>query len=158
MNRFTCATVLLTSISLAGCASQTPSPAPPQLPSEGPPPQSSVEQPFFTQTGLASFYGAAQDGKTTADGDTFDQRGLTAAHRTLPFGTVIRVTNTDNGRSVKVSINDRGPQVKDRIIDLSYAAARALGMKDKGVVHVRLEGVHSDQALGLDAATSRSLK
>jgi rare lipoprotein A len=158
MNRFTRATIVLTSISLAGCASQTPPPAPPQLPSEGPTPQSSVEQPFFTQTGLASFYGATQDGKTTADGHTFDQSGFTAAHRTLAFGTVVRVINTDTGRSVKVSINDRGPQVKDRIIDLSYAAARALGMTENGVVQVRLEAVHSDQAPRLDSKTSRSLK
>jgi rare lipoprotein A len=146
MNRFTGATIVLTCISLAACASQTPPPAPPQLPSEGPTPQSSVEQPFFTQTGLASFYGASQDGKTTADGHTFDQRSFTAAHRTRPFGTVVRVTNMDTGRSVKVSINDRGPRVKGRIIDLSYAAARALGMMENGVVLVRVEANHSDQA------------
>jgi rare lipoprotein A len=157
MNRFTGVTIILTSISLAGCASRTPPPPPPQLPSAGPTPQSSGEQAFFIQTGLASFYGVSQNGKTTADGHIFDQRGFTAAHRTLAFGTVVRVTNTDNGRSVKVSINDRGPQVKDRIIDLSYAAARALGMTENGVVQVRLEAVRSDQAPRLDAKTSRSL-
>ena len=135
--------------SLAGCTTQTPPAAPPEaLSPEAPPPQSSMEQPFFTEAGLASFYGAAQEGNTTASGDRFDQHALTAAHRTLAFGTVVRVTNTDNGRSVKVSVNDRGPHVKDRIIDLSDAAARALGMKKNGVVHVRLEAFHGDQAPG----------
>jgi hypothetical protein len=106
MNRFIGATIVLACISLAAYASQTPPPAPPQLPSERPTPQSSVEQPFFTQTGLASFYGASQDGKTTADGHTFDQRGFTAAHRALAFGTVVRVTNMGH-RAVGKGIDQR---------------------------------------------------
>jgi rare lipoprotein A len=69
----------------------------------------------------------------------------TAAHRNLPFGTIVRVTNLDNGRVVKVRINDRGPYVKSRIIDLSAEAARALGMRQKGIAHVRIEQFASDQ-------------
>jgi rare lipoprotein A len=111
-----------------------------------PSPQASAARPFFIETGLASFYGAAQDGNKTANGDTFNPRSYTAAHHTLAFGTVVRVTNTGNGRSVKVSINDRGPNIKGRIIDLSAAAARALDMQKDGVVPVRLEVFQEDQA------------
>jgi rare lipoprotein A len=105
-----------------------------------------VTQPFFIESGIASFYGAAHDGKTTADGDTFDQRAFTAAHRTLPFGTVLRVTNLSNGKMVKVKINDRGPMIDGRIIDLSAAAARALDMERKGITKVRLEAFRADQS------------
>lgn len=146
MKRFSAVTVLLAAICLAGCATEAPNPPAPSSPSEAPAPQSSADQPFFTETGLASFYGAAQDGNRTANGDRFNQFSFTAAHPTLAFGTIVRVTNTENGKSVKVSINDRGPRVNDRIIDLSYAAARALGMKKKGIVQVRLEAFRGDQA------------
>lgn len=95
---------------------------------------------------MASFYGAAQNGKTRADGGTFDPNAFTAAHLTLAFGTVVRVTNTGNGRMVKVEINDRGPHAKGRIIDLSAAAARALGMEKNGVTPVRLEAFAADQS------------
>jgi rare lipoprotein A len=105
-----------------------------------------VTQPFFTQRGIASFYGAAQDGKPTAGGEAFDQHALTAAHRTLAFGTVVRVTNLGNGRTVMVEINDRGPAIKGRVIDLSAAAARALDMENNGVTQVRLEAFHTDQS------------
>jgi len=148
MNRLAAATILVALACLAGCATQTPPPPAPSQPSEVPPPQTSAEKPFFTETGLASFYGAAQDGNTTADGHKFRKSGFTAAHRTLAFGTVVRVTNTENGRSVRVSIHDRGPHVEGRIIDLSDAAARALGMKKEGVVQVRLEAFQGDQAPG----------
>jgi len=141
------AIVLLILLGLAGCTTQAPPPPlqPQQLP-EVPAPQSSAQQPFFAEAGLASFYGATQDGKMTASGDTFHQFHFTAAHRKLAFGTVVRVTNMNNGRTVKVSINDRGPHVKDRIIDLSYAAARALGMRKDGVVAVKLEAFIADQS------------
>ena len=100
-----------------------------------------MPEPFFTQTGMASFYGQAHQGKLTASGDTFDSSALTAAHRTLAFGTMVQVTNLDNGQSVTVKITDRGPYVRKRIIDLSAAAAKALGMQDKGVARVRLEAM-----------------
>ncbi len=91
------------------------------------------------QTGKASWYGAAFQGKPTASGEPFNMNALTAAHRNLPFGTQVRVTNQNNGRSVVVRINDRGPFVDGRIIDLSRAAAGQIGMIDAGVVPVTLE-------------------
>jgi len=94
------------------------------------------------QRGLATFYGDEQQGGPTASGERFDKRKLTAAHRTLPFGTRVRVTNTRNGRSVEVRINDRGPYGgHGRIIDVSEAAARELHMIDAGVVPVTVEVV-----------------
>lgn len=85
---------------------------------------------------VASFYGGKHHGRKTASGERFNQHALTAAHRTLPFGTRVRVSHA--GRSVVVRINDRGPFVKGRTIDLSYAAARQLGMIGKGVVRVSI--------------------
>lgn len=87
-------------------------------------------------SGRASWYGEPQ---MTASGERFDKRALTAAHRTLPFGTRVRVTNTRNGRSVVVRINDRGPYSRGRVIDLSEEAARRIGMIEAGVVPVVLE-------------------
>lgn len=90
------------------------------------------------QQGVASFYSDRFQGRTTASGDAFDQRELTAAHRTLPFGTKVLVTRPDNGRQVEVMINDRGPFVSGRVIDLSKSAARALGMLRRGTARVQL--------------------
>lgn len=89
--------------------------------------------------GMASFYGESLQGRETASGERFDLNALTAAHRTLPFGSIVRVTNLDNGAQVTVRINDRGPYAKGRILDLSMAAARALGMIERGQAQVRLE-------------------
>lgn len=91
--------------------------------------------------GVASYYAAKFQGRPTASGERFDNGKLTAAHRTLPFGTKVRVTNLENGRSVTVRVNDRGPFVKGRMIDLSYAAAQRLEMVRTGVARVRLEPV-----------------
>ena len=88
--------------------------------------------------GLASYYGAGLHGRPTANGERFDKEALTAAHKTLPFGTCVEVTSLTNGRSVRVRINDRGPYVGGRIIDLSEAAARRLGLIAAGVGRVRL--------------------
>jgi rare lipoprotein A (peptidoglycan hydrolase) len=88
--------------------------------------------------GRASFYGPGLAGHCTADGERFDPTQLTAAHRTLPFGTCVKVTNLTNGREVEVRVNDRGPFVSDRIIDVSKAAAQQLGMLEAGVARVRL--------------------
>jgi rare lipoprotein A len=82
--------------------------------------------------GLASWYGPRFHGRRTASGERFDMHALTAAHPSLPFGSIVRVENPDTGRSVDVRINDRGPHIKQRIIDLSRAAARALGLLDDG--------------------------
>jgi peptidoglycan lytic transglycosylase len=91
------------------------------------------------QEGKASWYGREQHGHLTANGEHFDMFALTAAHRTFPMNTRVRVTNLRNGRSVIVRINDRGPYSKGRIIDVSFAAARALDMVDAGVVPARVE-------------------
>ena len=88
---------------------------------------------------IASYYAKALHGRVTASGERYDMHALTAAHRTLPFGSRVRVTNLDNGRSVVVRINDRGPYVEKRVIDLSYAAARELQFLDDGTARVRLE-------------------
>jgi rare lipoprotein A len=88
--------------------------------------------------GNASWYGPGFDGRLTANGETYDQQEMTAAHPHLEFGTKVKVTNLQNGRSVIVRINDRGPFIRDRIIDLSAAAARALNMMSSGVAPVRL--------------------
>jgi rare lipoprotein A len=88
--------------------------------------------------GLASFY---TEGTLTANGEKFDTHDLTAAHPTLPFGTRLRVTNAATGQSVTVRVNDRGPYVPGRVVDVSYSAADALGMVGKGVAHVKLDVV-----------------
>ncbi|MGG6266047.1 septal ring lytic transglycosylase RlpA family protein [Leptolyngbya sp. AN03gr2] len=93
----------------------------------------------FRVTGMASWYGPGFHGNMSASGERFNQNALTAAHRTLPFGTVVQVTNLDNGRTVSVRINDRGPFSGGRVIDLSAGAARVLGLIDSGVAPVRLE-------------------
>ncbi len=132
-----------------GCATVQPAPdftAPPetaarpaaQLP-EPAPKENPTAQVKLPQTGKASWYGPGFHGRPTASGEAYDRRDLTAAHRTLPFGTKVKVTNLNNGKSVEVEINDRGPFKKKRIIDLSEAAAKALKMKKSGTETVRLE-------------------
>ncbi len=117
-------------VGAAGCATTAP-----------PPRSTIVTVPSGrpAQEGKASWYGREQHGHLTASGERFDMNALTAAHRTLPMNTRVRVTNLLNGRSVVVRINDRGPYSKGRIIDVSLAAARALGMIDAGVVPCRVE-------------------
>lgn len=95
----------------------------------------------YTEIGIASWYGQEFHGRPTASQEIFDQHDLTAAHRTLPFGTMVLVTNLENGRQVTVRINDRGPFVRGRIIDLSYAAARLLGIVGPGTSRVKIEVV-----------------
>ena len=95
-----------------------------------------AQKPF--QVGNASWYGKQFHGKTTASGEDFDMFEFTAAHRTLPLGTFVKVTNLKNGKWIVVRVNDRGPYVGDRIMDLSYSAARMLNFRD-GVERVRLD-------------------
>ncbi len=90
-------------------------------------------------TGQASYYSDKLHGNTTASGETYDKRAMTCAHKTYPFGTVLKVTNMSNGNSVKVTVNDRGPFKAGRIVDVSGAAAEKLGMKMAGVVSVKVE-------------------
>ena len=91
------------------------------------------------QRGYASYYAQYHEGLRTASGERFHTDALTAAHRSLPFGTRVRVTNLDNGRRVVVRINDRGPFMKGRVLDLSPAAARKLGFTGQGLARVRLD-------------------
>ena len=90
------------------------------------------------EVGVASYYADRFHGRQTASGERYDRNAYTAAHRRLPFGALVKVTRIDNGETVEVRINDRGPFVKGRVIDLSYAAAKRLGMLRKGVVKVRV--------------------
>ena len=110
-------------------------PSPPET--EQAPPATS--QPTMMETGVASWYGPKFHNKLTASGEVFNQEKFTAAHQTLPWGSRVKVTNLANGKSVDVRINDRGPFGKGRIIDVSRAAARALGMVGRGITTVRVE-------------------
>ena len=106
--------------------------------SAGSPKHAPRASPNRDQVGVASWYGRQFHGRRTANGERFDMNALTAAHPTLPLSTVVRVTNLDNGRSVAVRINDRGPFARGRIIDLSHAGARALGFEAQGTARVRV--------------------
>jgi rare lipoprotein A len=106
-------------------------------------PQASGETTPRASQGIASFY---TEGTETASGEKFDTHELTAAHPTLPFGTRLRVTNVSTGQSVTVRVNDRGPYVHGRVVDVSYSAAQALGMVGQGVAKVKLDVVHSEAA------------
>jgi len=131
-SRFIAAAFAVIATVLTACGS-APRPAPAPV-------RPGATSPRSIQRGLATFYGVEEHGGPTASGERFDRFKLTAAHRTLPFGTRVRVTNTRNGRSVEVRINDRGPYAGGRrIIDLSEAAARRLDMLDAGVVPVVVE-------------------
>ncbi len=130
-----------------------PEPAPPSAPPQG----VKIGQPYqingiwyypkddqnYDQTGIASWYGHPFHGQPTANGETYDMDSLTAAHQTLPLPSYVRVTNLDNGRSIVVKVNDRGPFVNGRIIDLSRRAARLLGFYDQGTAKVRVERVNT---------------
>jgi rare lipoprotein A len=130
---------------LYGCAPFEPAPAsaqPTPVPTASTTPASSSSSGVrisAQERGRISMYGHQFSGKTTASGEAFDPTALTMAHRTLPFGTRVRVTNLENQRSVEVVVNDRGPFVSGRIADLSEAAARRLGMISDGVVEALLD-------------------
>jgi rare lipoprotein A len=145
---------------VSGCASRRPVAAAPPPPASTPePPPESVKAPptppapkrrkdssapvesGYTEEGEASWYGAQFHGRQASNGEIYDMNKMTAAHRTLPFETMVRVTNQRNGKSAVVRITDRGPFVNNRIIDLSYAAAKAIESIGQGVVPVRLEVV-----------------
>lgn len=125
---------------LAGCQSPPPPPPPP------PPPAPAANPLPFSQVGVASWYGPNFNRKLTAAGERYDMNALTAAHRTLPLNTLVRVTDLANGRAVIVRINDRGPYAHGRIIDLSAKAAREIGMTDGGLARVRIEIAREGEA------------
>ena len=147
----TAALGLLSAIALvaAGCAHKTyapqaPAPAPlPQPSAPSAPPPSVETQPAipgqYVEEGVASWYGVPFNGHRTSNGEIYDMHEFTAAHRTLPFGSLVRVTNLRNGMQTEVRINDRGPFVANRVIDLSLSAAQAIGMVGPGTAPVRLE-------------------
>jgi rare lipoprotein A len=95
----------------------------------------------WSETGIASWYGHPYHGRRAANGEIYDMEQLTAAHKTLPFDTIVKVTSLANGKSVTVRITDRGPFIEGRVIDLSRAAARQIGMIGPGIMRVRLEAV-----------------
>ena len=106
-------------------------------------PASADRSRLHVENGTASWYGPKYQGKPTASGETYDMDAMSAAHPTLPFDTVVRVTNLENGRSVRVRINDRTPKRPNHVIDLSARAARALEIGDSGVARVRIQEVGS---------------
>ncbi|MCF5028295.1 septal ring lytic transglycosylase RlpA family protein [Pseudomonas syringae] len=116
---FTCSLLTL----LAGCANHI------------------IDPHGYDETGTAAYYGARHHGNRTASGEPFNQNALTAAHRQLPFGTRVKVTNLDNDRSVVVRVNDRGPHTRDRLIDVSREAAEQLGMLRSGTAPVRVQAL-----------------
>jgi rare lipoprotein A len=127
MNDLVCATAILVVVT-AGCARPRLAPFP-----------AGTRAPMgYEETGPASWYGNPYHGRRAASGEVYDMNQMTAAHRTLPFDTWLVVENLDNGRTAEVRINDRGPFVGNRILDLSYAASRVLGSTGPGVIKVRL--------------------
>jgi rare lipoprotein A len=151
----TLASIFLVAVFLVGCAARQPAanraPAPPVQPGPEPPAETAKSDAgvppvnsapgtgVIFEEGKASWYGAPFHGRQASNGEIYDMNKLTAAHRTLPFNTVVRVTNVSNGKSTTVRITDRGPFVDNRIIDLSYAAAKEIGSIGPGVVPVRIE-------------------
>lgn len=150
---------------LAGCAKRTPTPPlEPQITSPTPPGLRS-QKPYkingvwyyplpsaegYVEEGVASWYGSDFHGKPTACGEPYNMNAMTAAHKTLPLGTYVKVTHIEDGNSIIVRVNDRGPFVAGRVIDLSQKASQKLGIKRKGVAHVRVEAVEvaSEQRIG----------
>ena len=126
--------VMLISILMWGCSSVQPKGSPAE-----PAATNSVDRPGYVETGKASFYAHGHQSRKTASGELYDQKLNTAAHRTLPFGARVRVTNMGNGKSIVVKINDRGPFVKDRILDLSQAAFSSIADASSGIIDVKIE-------------------
>ncbi len=125
---------VIATLSLTACGGVTP------------PPMTRVSE-NWSEQGIASWYGPGFDGKRTASGEVYDMEDMTAAHKRLPFGTRVQVHNLDNGRRTEVRINDRGPFVDDRIIDLSMAAAREIDMLGPGTARVRISVVEMSAML-----------
>lgn len=132
---------LLFALASSGChrrAISAAKPSPSSAPAASP-----HDLPDEEMTGLASWYGHPYHGRRTSSGETYNMHDLTAAHRTLPFDTMVWVSNLENGKQVQVRINDRGPFVEDRVIDLSFAAAKAIDLVGSGTARVSLKIVHA---------------
>ena len=130
---------LICTLAISGCTSKDSGEYSSGQAQQKPQEQSSTTQPVHKEVGEASWYGPGFHGKETANGETFDQKDMTAAHPSLPMGTVAKVTNLENGKKVDVRINDRGPFKGDRAIDLSSAAANKIDMKKGGTTQVKIE-------------------
>jgi rare lipoprotein A len=133
------ALILSCGLLIAGCAHQKAA-APPARTAAPVPPPPPVEE-GWTEKGIASWYGEPYHGRRTASGEIYDMHQLTAAHKTLAFGSVVKVTRRDTGADVKVRVNDRGPFIEGRIIDLSYAAAKKIDLDRDGVAPVKIKVV-----------------
>lgn len=153
------AAIILLGFFLQGCAPKT---APPPAPAPGIPKPYRVMgkwyQPLadadgFRQKGLASWYGKQFHGRKTSNGETYDMYGVSAAHKTLPLGTMVHVTNLENGKTLTLRINDRGPFVRGRIIDLSYGAAKKLGVVGPGTARVEVVAVAVEHQAGSPPVT-----
>jgi peptidoglycan lytic transglycosylase len=152
----------MAALGVAACLSACAAPNPPPVVVAPPEPEAVVPPhvikkahgPVFSQTGIASWYKKTRGHTRTANGERLIKGELTAAHRSLPMNTIVRVTNLTNGRSVQVRINDRGPFVRGRVIDLSPAAADDLGMKKTGLAPVRLDVFADEQARSSPLATA----
>ncbi len=138
--------VLAVMSGLSGCNRET---------SAGKTHQDAAGKPSFEQKGEASWYGPGFHGEETASGETFNQHQMTAAHPTLPLGTKAEVTNVETGKSVEVTINDRGPYAENRVIDLSKAAAKKLGMTHEGTAEVKIEAKPAKKTPGDKAKKHR---
>ena len=155
-SRAAAATLLLATLLLAGCGAHKQAranvPPPPAIPqtTPAPTPQETTKEaekievpadakPIFEQTGRASWYGAPYHNRRGSNGEVYDMNAMTAAHLTLPLGSIARITNVKTGHSAVVRITDRGPFVEGRIVDLSFAAAKALDVYGPGTATVRLE-------------------
>ncbi|GGY75074.1 hypothetical protein GCM10011613_20710 [Cellvibrio zantedeschiae] len=126
--------VIFISTLMWGCSTVKPTHTPTQSPTPN-----NVERAAYVETGKASFYAEEHQSKKTASGEIYDYQLNTAAHKTLPFGSQVRVTNVDNGKSVVVKINDRGPFIKNRILDLSKAAFKSIADTSSGVIEIKIE-------------------
>jgi rare lipoprotein A len=138
---------LIGALVLAGCTSDRSGEQGKQASQEKATP---AAKPTHKEVGEASWYGPGFQGKETANGETFDQDKMTAAHPSLPLGTKAEVTNLENGKKVEVRINDRGPYAKDRAIDVSQAAAKRLGMEGEGKTEVKIETKSTKQKVSGD--------
>lgn len=160
---------LLLALLLAGCASAPPEPAPPYMTRPPGGKMLRTQRPYqingiwyypipsaqgFVEEGMASWYGEDFHGKPTSCGEPYDMWGMTAAHKTLPLGTYVKVTHKHTGKSIVVRVNDRGPFVSGRIIDLSCAASQALGSWKTGLAPVRVEAVQVAQQEGAGQAAT----
>lgn len=153
----------LLALGLAACASGPPEPKQASAVRVGKPYQikgrwyQPAYQPDYDEVGIASWYGAYFHGRPTANGERFDKDEISAAHKTLPLPSIVKVTNLENGRAMEIRVNDRGPFVGERIIDLSEGAARALGFRENGLAKVRVQFVRLDGELRDPLPEARTL-